>query len=86
MTNGSRLRVRENSFEIWNFGLRLRSASSPAQMIRVERADRLRHEIIVFHEALDATRGGAVGVAKAAADLRLQVEGQALLRPFRQIM
>ena len=44
-----------------------------------EVADILGHQEIVLHEALDAARAGMVGVAHAAPDLALQIEGQAVL-------
>ncbi len=40
----------------------------------------------MLHEALDAAGPGMVGVAHAAADLGLQVEGQPLLGTAGEIM
>ena len=49
-------------------------------------ADILRHQEIVFHEALDVVLPGARGVAQPFGDRPLQVEAQALLRATRQEM
>src|SRR5262249_6239727 len=49
-------------------------------------ADILGDQEIVLHEALYAARPGMVGVAHAAADLGLDVEGEALLGAPRQVV
>ena len=40
----------------------------------------------MFHEALDAAQPGAVGVAHAPADFALDIVGEAVLRPSRQVV
>src|SRR6185437_11059517 len=49
-------------------------------------ADILGDEEVVLHEALDAARPGMVGIAHAAADLALDVEGEALLGAAREVV
>ena len=63
-------------------------------MLRLERgaedagevADALGDQEVVLHEPLDAARAGVVGVAHARRELRLQVEGQPLLRPAGEVV
>src|SRR6185437_11638614 len=55
--------------------LRLELGAEDARQI----ADILGDEEIMLHEALDATRPGMVGVAHAAPDFALPVEGEAVL-------
>ena len=56
-------------------------AENPSQI-----ADILRDQEIVLHEPFDTARPGMIGVAHAAADLGLQVEGQPLLGAAGEIM
>ena len=51
-----------------------------------EVADVLGHQEVVLHEALDAFRAGALGVARAPGDLGLDVEGEALLGAPGEVM
>ncbi len=51
-----------------------------------QRADLLGDQVVMLHEPLDAARPLVVPVTQMLGDLRLQVEGQALLGPVAQIV
>src|SRR5262245_46419932 len=51
-----------------------------------EIADALRHQEVMLHQPLDAMDGAMVAIAETARNVRLQVEGQPLLGPPRDVM